>query len=141
MANFTNCAISWARLPTDSDGSFLSGFALYSPTQHNLHRSTSSCPQNNTVCLVERFPGTNLMGSGRRTMPTRGKRVSPVLSDISRPRGKERLRPKPGPGGSSSSDSPGEWVLPQPAPVPSRVVGHPWAIRRGQHAVCGSQQV
>lgn len=81
------------------------------------------------VCLVERFPGTNLTGSGRRKKPpTRGRQAFPVPYNIPRSSGKEGLRPKPRARGVSSFDSPGGvgitptrpqfpqglWVIPEP---------------------------
>lgn len=140
--HFTSCTISQARLLTDPAGSFLSGSALDSPTQQSPH--TCLCVQSGTVCLVEGFFGTNLIGSGRRTVPTGEKQASATPSDISRSSGEKGLKPQLGTGGAGISDCHRNGASRHHSCEPSGasgVAGHPCAIRRAQRAVQGSQQV
>lgn len=132
--HFTNCTLSQAHLLTNPDGSFLSGSALYSPAQQSHQRSTYSCAQNNTGCLLERFFGTNLIGSGRRTMAARGKQAPPTPSSISGSSGEEGLKQMPRAGGAGSPDSHRNrpvGITPASPQIPWGFVGHHCALRRG----------
>lgn len=88
------------------------------------------------MCLVEGFFGTNLIGSGRRTVPTGGKQASAAPSDISRSSGEKGLKLQPGTGGVGSSDSHRngpEGITPASPPVPQGLRVIP--VLSGGHSV------